>query len=39
MQEKSKTTLIVIAVSLAIAGVIYYLGGKAIAFMVKMHGG
>lgn len=39
MQEKIKTTLIVIVVVVSVALFLYYLGGRAIDFMVKLHGG
>jgi hypothetical protein len=39
MQRKYRTSLIVVAVSLALIWLLYYMGGRAIAFMVKMHGG
>ncbi len=39
MYDKAKTTIIVIAVSLAVIWLIYYLGDRAINFMVKLHSG
>ncbi len=39
MREKVKTALIVIVVTVGVAGFVYYLGVRAIGFMVKMHGG
>ena len=39
MYEKAKTTFIVIAISLAVIWFIYFLGDRAVNFMVKLHGG
>lgn len=39
MYGKAKTTIIVVAVSLAVIWFVYFLGGRAVNFMVKLHGG
>jgi hypothetical protein len=39
MQEKAKTTLIVVAVAVAVIWFVYFLGDRAVNFMVKLHGG
>ena len=38
MNEKVKTTVIVVAIVAGIAWFIYHMGGRAIDFMAKLHG-
>lgn len=39
MKEKVKTTVIVVVIMAGIGWFIYTMGGRAVDFIVKMHGG
>ena len=39
MKDKVKTTMIVVTIVAGIAWFIYFMGGRAVDFMAKLHGG